>query len=93
MQDYLRCDAVEQLHHAWRQVALGVSGQVNGHIRETLDLLDHAVEQRSASTATLTTVRSYLESARCAIKHSDSLGVVLALVAALQELEYDRGKE
>lgn len=89
MQDYLRCDAVEQLHNAWREAALGAPDHAKRHIGEVLELLDYAVEQRSESTGSLQAVRGYIESARAAAKQADSLGVVLALVAALQELEHE----
>jgi len=88
MQDYLRCDAVEQLHNAWREAALGAPDHAKRHIGEVLELLDCAVQQRSESAASIQTVRGYIESARAAVKQSDSLGIVLALVAALQELEH-----
>jgi hypothetical protein len=89
MQDYLRCDAVEQLHHAWREAAFGAPDHAKRHMGEVLDLLDYAVQQRSDSAASVQKVRDYIESARAAVKRSDSLGVVLALVAALQELEHE----
>jgi hypothetical protein len=91
MQDYLRCDAVEQLQNAWREAALGAPAQEKRHIGEVLDLLDCAIERRSESTASIQTVRGHIESARAAAKQSDSLGVVLALIAALQELEQEVG--
>ena len=89
MQDYIRCDAAEQLQHAWRNAALGAPNQAKRHIGEVLELLHDAVQQRSESTASVQAVRDYMESARAAAKQSDSLGVVLALVAALQELEHE----
>ena len=93
MQDYLRCDAVEQLHQAWREAALGDPDHAKRHIGEALELLDHAVQQRSESTASsVQALRGYIESARAAVGRSDSLGVVLALVAAQQELEHERAK-
>ena len=91
MQDYLRCGAVEQLHNAWREAALGAPDHAKRHIGEVLELLDYVVQQRSESTASVETVRGYIESARAAAKQSDSLGVVLALIAALQELEQGAG--
>jgi hypothetical protein len=91
MQNYLRCDAVEQLHNAWREAALGAPDHARRHIGEALDLLDYAVQQRAESMGSLEAVRGYIESARAAAKQSDSLGVVLALIAALQELEQEAG--
>jgi outer membrane PBP1 activator LpoA protein len=93
MQDYLRCDAVEQLHNAWREAALGAPDHAKRHIGEALELLDHAVQQGSESTASSQKVRDYIESARAAVGRADTLGVVLALVAAQQELEHERAKD
>jgi hypothetical protein len=87
MQDYLRCDAVEQLQNAWREAALGAPDHASRHIQEVLELLDYVVQQRSESKASIETVRDYIESARAAAQRSDSLGIVLALIAALQEFE------
>ena len=87
MQDYLRCDAVEQLQNAWREAALGAPDHARRHIQEVLELLDYVVQQRSDSKASIETVRDYIESARDAAQRSDSLGIVLALIAALQEFE------
>jgi hypothetical protein len=90
MQDYLRCDAVEQLQLAWREAALGASDHAKRHIGEVLELLDCVVQQRSQSAVSVETVRDYIESARAAVQRSDLLGIVLALIAALQELEHQR---
>jgi len=81
MQDYIPCDAVEQLQHAWREAAFGGPEYAEQHI--------NAVEQLLESTGANDAALNYVEAARSAVQHRDSLGVVLALVAALQELERD----
>ena len=88
MQDYLRCDAVEQLRHAWREAAFGAPDHAKRHIEEILQLLNSVMQQRSESTASVQRLGDYIESARAAAKHSDMLGVVLALIAAEQELAH-----
>ena len=87
MQDSMRGEVLEQLHHAWRDAALGASEQGKRDIREVLDLLDSAVAQHSSSAAIAQTARGYITDARELAAQSDALGVILALVAALQELE------
>jgi len=79
MQDYIRCDAVEQLQHAWREAAFGAPEYAKQHI----DAVEELLESSESNDAAL----SFVEAARSAVQHNDSLGVVLALVAALQELE------
>lgn len=85
MKNLEKSEAVQQLHCAWRHAALGHSSSAEEHISEALDALDEMVAQRPRSIAD--TVRGYIEDARAAVRHSDSLGMILATVAALQELE------
>ena len=82
MQDYLRGDTLEQLNQAWREAALGTKDQNKRHMGEILERLEQ-------STGADEAVRDCIESARAAVKRSDSLGVVLALVAAMQELQHE----
>ncbi len=87
MQDYLRGEVLEQLHYAWRDAALGAPNEAQRHISEVLDLLDYTITQHSEPAVAVEKARGYLEDAREAVAQSDALGVILALVAALQELE------
>lgn len=85
MNDVERYEAVQQLHCAWRDAALGNPNSAEEHIREALDALEQVVAQRPRSKAGA--LRGYIEDARAAVMRSDSLGMILATVAALQELE------
>jgi len=87
MQDSVRGEVLEQLQHAWRDAALGAPDQAQHDIREVLDLLDSAIAQHSRSAAIAQTARGYIEDARESAAQSDALGVIVALVAALKELE------
>jgi len=87
MQDSVRDEVLEQLQHAWRDAALGAADQAQHDIREVLDLLDSAIAQHSKSAAIAQTAHGYIEDARESVGQSDALGVILALVAALKELE------
>lgn len=87
MLDSVRGEALEQLHHAWRDAALGAPDQAQRHICEVLDLLDYSVAQHFESSVSVQAARGYIEDARDAVAQSDSLGVILALVAAMKELE------
>ena len=86
MRNFVRGEALEQLHYAWRDAALGANDQAHRHICELLDLLNYTVT-RSDSTVSVLAARGYIEDARDALVHSDTLGVILALAAALKELE------
>lgn len=92
MQDFIRGDALEQLQHAWRDAALGASEQAQRHICEVLDLLDRTIAQHSESSS-VERARVFIEDARNAAVQSDPLGVILALVAAMQELEPTSGNK
>jgi len=92
MQDYVRGEVLEQLEHAWRDAALGASKQAEQHIGEVLDLLDQTVAKDSELEGSLKTARSYLEEACESVAQSDALGGILALVAALQELQQHKGR-
>lgn len=85
MHDVDRCEAVQHLHDAWRHAALGHSNLAKEQIHEALDVLDELIAQRPRSV--MRSVRGYIEDARTAITRSDSLGMILATIAALQELE------
>ena len=87
MKNLEKSEAVQQLHCAWRHAALGHSSSAEEHVREALDALDEMIAQRPQSMARA--VRGYIQDAREAIKQSDSLGMILATVAALQELEHE----
>lgn len=87
MQNSVRGEALEQLHHAWRDAAIGAHDQAQRHICDVLDILDYTVAHQSESEASLQAARGYIEDARDALVQSDALGVILALAAALKELE------
>jgi hypothetical protein len=79
-------EAVQQLQDAWRDAALGKSTLAKEHIHEALDSLDELIALRRWPAARLRAVRGYMEEARAAVLRSDELGMILATVAALQEL-------
>jgi hypothetical protein len=87
MQDYIGHDAVEQLQHAWREAAFGGPDYSEQLIRGLREKLDQAQREKSTSEASEKAVRSYMEAARIAAEKGESLGVVLPLIAALEELE------
>ena len=87
MQDFVRGEALEQLHHAWRDAALGASDQAQRQMSEALDLLDHIVTKHSESGFSVQAARGYIEDARRAVAKSDPLSFILAVVAAMKELE------
>lgn len=84
-------EAVQQLQYAWRNAALGKSKLAKEHIHEALDSLDELIALRRWPAARLRVVRSYLEDARSAALRSDELGMILATLAALEELGPQKG--
>jgi len=62
--------------------------QVERHICKATELLDQATALPGA-TVSLRVARSYMEDAYAAFLQSDSLGVVLPLLAALQTIQQE----
>ncbi len=79
-------EAVHQLQYAWRNAALGKAKLAKEHIQEALDSLEELIALRCWPAPRLQVVRSYMEDARSAALRSDELGMILATLAALEEL-------
>jgi hypothetical protein len=91
MHDIDRREAVQQLQDAWRYAAGGNSALATRHIHEALEVLDEVAAHRNWPVARIQTVHNYVEEGRAAMTDSNLLGMVLATLAALEELEGDGG--
>ena len=80
-----RRDTLEEVRNAWRDAAFGLSDRAQQHMDDALELLQNL--ERPGRSASVRTVRNYIQAAQHAVTGSDSLGAVLALVAAQQALE------
>lgn len=80
-----RREAIQQLQSAWRHEAHGEPNRAVEHIREALDILEESLEHFPA--ATVRNVRRYIQDGRLADLKADRLGMLLATLAALQELQ------
>jgi hypothetical protein len=83
-----RLEALNELQHAWSEAAFGLADQAKKHMGEALELIDEPTGPPPVGSTE--TARQFINDAQAAVDRADSLGAVLAIIAAAKELEPGR---